>query len=163
MNDQQHLLLGRVRADKTTGEPVFLRLPLTSTTTCAHVGHPDSLSENSTYPRTLKIPHILRALHCAADLRMSGILGHEWKELSKPIIDASGKYGLSALRLEAEAWHVKNLNLSVDNAVDELAKVKVEVEDLQADLRESKARETEATAIDFYKSEMEKIKKEKDS
>ena len=50
----------------------------------------------------------------------NGILAHEWKELSKPILDASGKYGLSALRSKAEAWHVKNLNLSVDNAIDEL-------------------------------------------
>ena len=48
------------------------------------------------------------------------ILADDWKDHSKSILDASGKYGLSALRLEAEAWHVKNLDLSVDGAIDEL-------------------------------------------
>eukprot|EP00956_Cyclotella_meneghiniana_P024634 scaffold49710_cov33-Cyclotella_meneghiniana.AAC.1 len=48
------------------------------------------------------------------------IMAHEWKEHSKPILIASGKYGLSALRVEAEAWYLKNLDVSVDNAIDEL-------------------------------------------
>ena len=39
---------------------------------------------------------------------------------SKPILIASGKYGLSVLRVEADAWYLKNLDLSVDNAIDEL-------------------------------------------
>ena len=44
----------------------------------------------------------------------------DWKKHSKQILVASGKYGLTTLKTEAEAWHVKNLNLTVDNAVDEL-------------------------------------------
>ena len=43
-----------------------------------------------------------------------------WKEHSKQILDASGKYGFTALRAEAEGWHVKNLKLTVDNAIDQL-------------------------------------------
>ena len=49
-----------------------------------------------------------------------GIRACEWKKYSKQILVASGKYGLSELKLEAEAWHVKNLNLNLDNAVEEL-------------------------------------------
>jgi hypothetical protein len=46
----------------------------------------------------------------------------EWKENSKEILDASGKYGFIQLKSNAEAWHVKNLKakLTVDNAIDEL-------------------------------------------
>ena len=44
----------------------------------------------------------------------------DWKKHSKQILVASGKYGLTTLKTEAEAWHVKNLNLTIDNAVDEL-------------------------------------------
>eukprot|EP00956_Cyclotella_meneghiniana_P029253 scaffold70281_cov67-Cyclotella_meneghiniana.AAC.13 len=43
-----------------------------------------------------------------------------WKEHSKQILDAAGKYGFTALRAEAEGWHVKNLKLTVDNAIDQL-------------------------------------------
>ena len=49
-----------------------------------------------------------------------GIRACDWKKHSKQILVASGKYGLTALKTEAEAWHVKNLNLTIDNAVDEL-------------------------------------------
>ena len=48
-------------------------------------------------------------------------------------------------------------------AVGEQARLYVEIDDLQADLRESKARETEATAIFFYKQENLKLRKEKDA
>ena len=44
----------------------------------------------------------------------------DWKKHSKQILVAAGKYGFSVLKTEAEAWHVKNLNLTIDNAVDEL-------------------------------------------
>ncbi|KAL3776995.1 hypothetical protein ACHAWO_006349 [Cyclotella atomus] len=47
------------------------------------------------------------------------ILPNEWAEYSKPILEASGKYGFTALKEEAEAWHIKRLKLTVDNAVDE--------------------------------------------
>eukprot|EP00956_Cyclotella_meneghiniana_P025943 scaffold55148_cov49-Cyclotella_meneghiniana.AAC.12 len=45
-----------------------------------------------------------------------------WGEHAKKILDASGKYGFTQLKSEAETWHVKNIkqNLTVDNAVDEL-------------------------------------------
>ena len=43
-----------------------------------------------------------------------------WKEHSKQILEASGKYGFSALKIEAEAWHAHHVNLTVDTAVDEL-------------------------------------------
>ena len=48
------------------------------------------------------------------------IFASEWREHAKDIVLASGKYGFSTLRLMAEAWHVKSMNLSVDSAVDEL-------------------------------------------
>ena len=49
-----------------------------------------------------------------------GIRAYDRKKYSKQILVASGKYGLTALKTEAEAWHVKYLNLTIDNAVDEL-------------------------------------------
>ena len=49
-----------------------------------------------------------------------GIRACDWKKHSKYILVASGKYGLTALKTEAEAWHVKYMNLTIDNAVDEL-------------------------------------------
>ena len=48
------------------------------------------------------------------------ILDFKWKEHAKEILVASGKYGFSHLRMTAEAWHAENLNLTVDNAVEEL-------------------------------------------
>jgi hypothetical protein len=41
------------------------------------------------------------------------ILPNEWAEYSKPILEASGKYGFTALKEEAEAWHIKKLKLTV--------------------------------------------------
>ena len=43
-----------------------------------------------------------------------------WKEHSKQILEASGKYGFSSLKIEAEAWHSKHMNLTADTAVDKL-------------------------------------------
>ena len=48
------------------------------------------------------------------------IYSDKWKNHDKAILIASGKYGFTALKSEAEAWRVKNLNLTIDNAVDEL-------------------------------------------
>jgi hypothetical protein len=48
------------------------------------------------------------------------ILPTDWTEHSKQILEASGKYGFGPLKVEAEAWHTKQLKLTVDNAVDEL-------------------------------------------
>lgn len=48
------------------------------------------------------------------------ILPDKWTERSKEILEASGKYGFVALKMEAEAWCIKKLKLTVDNAVDEL-------------------------------------------
>ena len=44
----------------------------------------------------------------------------EWKVHSQEFLKKSGKYGFSDLRSEAEGWYVKNMYLTVDNAVDEL-------------------------------------------
>lgn len=41
-----------------------------------------------------------------------------WKDRAEPILIAAGKYGFKQLKLEAEAWHVKNLKLTANNAVD---------------------------------------------
>jgi hypothetical protein len=43
-----------------------------------------------------------------------------WKEHSRQILEASGKYVFTDLKSEAEAWCVKNLKLTKDNAIDEL-------------------------------------------
>ena len=51
---------------------------------------------------------------------MEIIFPWEWKEHSKEILQAAGKYGFSALKSEAEAWHLKNLELMVENVIDEL-------------------------------------------
>ena len=44
----------------------------------------------------------------------------QWRDHSKKILTASGKYGLTELKKEAEAWHINNLNLTAESAVDEL-------------------------------------------
>ena len=44
----------------------------------------------------------------------------EEKEHSKEILKASEKYGFVALRVEAEAWYIKCMDLTEENAVDEL-------------------------------------------
>lgn len=43
------------------------------------------------------------------------VLDREWREHSKAILDASGKYGLSALETEAAAWRETNLDTSDDD------------------------------------------------
>ena len=48
------------------------------------------------------------------------ILPCEWKDQSKQILVASGKYGFSELRSEAEAMHIRSFSFTVNNAVDEL-------------------------------------------
>jgi hypothetical protein len=50
---------------------------------------------------------------------MSTAKPHDWAEHSKQILEASGKYGFTALKVLAEAWHIKKLEITV-NAVDEL-------------------------------------------
>jgi hypothetical protein len=45
---------------------------------------------------------------------------NKWKDQAKQIIDAVGKYVFTTLRAEAEAWYVKHLKLTVNNAIDEL-------------------------------------------
>lgn len=42
------------------------------------------------------------------------------KGKSKQILEASGKCAVSTLKLEAEAWYVKDLTLTMNNAIDEL-------------------------------------------
>ncbi|KAL7487329.1 hypothetical protein ACHAW6_012928 [Cyclotella cf. meneghiniana] len=41
-----------------------------------------------------------------------------WKEKAEPFLIAAGKYGFRQLKHQAEAWHVKHLKLTVNNAVD---------------------------------------------
>jgi hypothetical protein len=48
------------------------------------------------------------------------IAATQWKDQAKQIVDASGKYGFTTLRAEAEAWYVKSLELTVETAIDEL-------------------------------------------
>ena len=43
-----------------------------------------------------------------------------WREQSGSILKAAGKYGFSDLRSEAIAWHVKGLELNVNNVVETL-------------------------------------------
>lgn len=48
------------------------------------------------------------------------ISASEWKDHSKDFIDAADKYGVKNFKIEAEAWYVKHLQITVDNVVDEL-------------------------------------------
>ena len=59
------------------------------------------------------------------EMMLRHVYGHnipsnKWKDHGKAILTASGKYGFTALKIEAEAWCVKNLNLTGENAADEL-------------------------------------------
>ena len=44
----------------------------------------------------------------------------EWKYRSKDFIDTADKFGLHALKIEAEAWYVEHLILTVDDVVEAL-------------------------------------------
>ncbi|KAL7546149.1 hypothetical protein ACHAWF_009488 [Thalassiosira exigua] len=44
----------------------------------------------------------------------------EWKGHSKDFIDAADRFGLKNLKIEAEAWYVKFLKITVENVIDEL-------------------------------------------
>ncbi|KAL7528711.1 hypothetical protein ACHAWF_002673 [Thalassiosira exigua] len=44
----------------------------------------------------------------------------KWKDCSKDLIGAADKFGLSNLKVEAEAWYVKHLDLTVDTVIDNL-------------------------------------------
>ncbi|KAL7538742.1 hypothetical protein ACHAWF_006197 [Thalassiosira exigua] len=48
------------------------------------------------------------------------IKASDWKDRSKDLIDAADKFGLTNLKIEAEAWYVKHLDLMVDNVIDNL-------------------------------------------
>ncbi|KAL7532049.1 hypothetical protein ACHAXR_004401, partial [Thalassiosira sp. AJA248-18] len=45
----------------------------------------------------------------------------EWKVHSKDLIDAADRYGVVNLKIEAEAWYVKHLKITVENVIDSLA------------------------------------------
>ncbi|KAL7526650.1 hypothetical protein ACHAXR_001579 [Thalassiosira sp. AJA248-18] len=49
------------------------------------------------------------------------IAAAEWKAHSKDLIDAADRYGVKNLKIEAEAWYVKHLKITVDNVIDTLA------------------------------------------
>jgi hypothetical protein len=42
----------------------------------------------------------------------------EWKDHAKGLLEAADKYGLTNLKVEAEAWYVKLLKISAGNAVE---------------------------------------------
>ena len=43
-----------------------------------------------------------------------------WEIWAKELLEAADKYGLKSLKIEAEAWYVKYLQLTVDSAIEEL-------------------------------------------
>ena len=45
----------------------------------------------------------------------------EWKDHGKDLIDASDRYGLTNLKIEAESWYVKLIKFSVDDVVEAVA------------------------------------------
>ena len=49
------------------------------------------------------------------------ILAAEWKDHGKDLLEASDKYGLSNLKIEAEAWYVKLLKFSAGDVVETVA------------------------------------------
>ncbi|KAL7532102.1 hypothetical protein ACHAXR_004437 [Thalassiosira sp. AJA248-18] len=49
------------------------------------------------------------------------IAAAEWKARSKDLIDAADRYGVKNLKIEAEAWYVKHLKITVENVVDTVA------------------------------------------
>ena len=49
------------------------------------------------------------------------ILADKWKDHAKDLLEASDKYGLTNLKIEAEAWYVKLLKFSVGDVVETVA------------------------------------------
>jgi uncharacterized small protein (DUF1192 family) len=45
----------------------------------------------------------------------------KWKDHAKDLLEASDKYGLTNLKIEAEAWYVKLLKFSVGDVVETVA------------------------------------------
>ena len=43
-----------------------------------------------------------------------------WKEHARDFIDLADRYGVKNLKIEAEAWYVKDLKITVDNVIDAL-------------------------------------------
>jgi len=46
------------------------------------------------------------------------IASAEWKEHSKDFIDAGDRYGVTNFKIEAEAWYVTYLNITLDNVIE---------------------------------------------
>ncbi|KAL7525513.1 hypothetical protein ACHAXR_002017, partial [Thalassiosira sp. AJA248-18] len=49
------------------------------------------------------------------------ITAAEWKNRSKDLIDAADRYGVKNLKIEAEAWYVNHLKITVENVIVTLA------------------------------------------
>jgi hypothetical protein len=45
-----------------------------------------------------------------------------WKANSEALLKASGKYGFSKVKSEAEVWYTSSLHLTVENVIDEFLK-----------------------------------------
>mmetsp|Transcript_10007 Transcript_10007/g.18315 ORF Transcript_10007/g.18315 Transcript_10007/m.18315 type:complete len:414 (-) Transcript_10007:164-1405(-) len=48
------------------------------------------------------------------------IAAAEWETRSKDFIDAADRYGVTNLKIEAEAWYVKHFEMTVENVIDTL-------------------------------------------
>ena len=49
-----------------------------------------------------------------------GEIGANWKEDAKKYLDAADKYGISELKVQAEAWYVTYVSFTADNVIEDL-------------------------------------------
>mmetsp|Transcript_19030 Transcript_19030/g.41220 ORF Transcript_19030/g.41220 Transcript_19030/m.41220 type:complete len:412 (-) Transcript_19030:4026-5261(-) len=89
---------------------------------CAKGSFLASLCENCDKSTPVQIPNIDPQVFRQMLYYVYGgnIAASEWKERSKNFIDAADRYGVKDFKIEAEAWYVKHLKITVDNVVDTL-------------------------------------------
>jgi hypothetical protein len=78
----------------------------------------DNCDESSPAPISGVDPRVFRHMLC--HVYGGYISASEWKDCSKDMIEAADKYGLPNLKIEAEGWYVKHLNLAASDAVEAL-------------------------------------------
>lgn len=49
------------------------------------------------------------------------IIASEWKDLGSDLLEASDKYGLATLKIEAESWYIKYFKFSAYNVIEAVA------------------------------------------
>jgi hypothetical protein len=91
--------------------------------TCAEGSYLASLCENFVGLEPVPIHDLRpRVFHLMLRYIYGGkITSSEWKDHGADLLEASDKYGLTTLKIEAESWYVKHFQFSADNVIEAVA------------------------------------------